>query len=116
MILEHLPGLQVDAFLITHGHYRTPIFLFLHIPFRRTTIFSIGVSRLGLTGRARRCTVPSFCLEVTSTTRPSRWFCLLHLVRPKGWLTRGRPLVADNTAISENDDGRREGDYSRSVR
>jgi len=103
-------------FLLRMDTTALQFFLFLHIPFHRTTIFSIGVSRLGLTGRARRCTVPSFCLEVTSTTRPSRWFCPLHLVRTKGWLTRGRPLVADNTAISENDDGRREGDYSRSVR
>jgi hypothetical protein len=76
-----------------------------HIPFYCTTIFSFGVSCLGLTGHARRCTVPSFCLEVTSTTQPSRWFCPLHVVCPKGWLTCGRPLVADNTAISENNNG-----------
>jgi hypothetical protein len=50
MIFEHLPGLQGDAFVITHGLYRTPFSLFLHIPFHRTsTIISIGVSRLGRT-------------------------------------------------------------------
>jgi len=38
------------------------------------------------------------------------------LVRPKGWLTRGQPSVADDTAIFENDDKRREGDYYHSVR
>lgn len=44
-IFEHLPGLQGDAFLITHGLYRIP-FLFLHIP---TPLLSslIGVLRLG---------------------------------------------------------------------
>ena len=49
------------------GLYRTPFSLFLHIPFHHASIIiSVGVSHLGRTWLSvlRRCTVPSFYLEV----------------------------------------------------
>lgn len=47
MILEHLPGLQADAFLITHGLYRFPFFISAYPPSIAPPPLSIGVSRLG---------------------------------------------------------------------
>ena len=37
---------------------------------------------------------------------------VLHLVRPRRWLTRGQSFVADSIAISDNNERRQEGDYS----
>jgi len=89
-------------------------FLFLHILSRRiTALISIGVSRSGRTwlGVLRRCTIPSFSLEVV-TAEPL--ICIS--LPPRTWLTCGQSSVADNIAISDNDERRQQGDYSRSVR
>ncbi|KAI0281676.1 hypothetical protein BGY98DRAFT_958436 [Russula aff. rugulosa BPL654] len=66
-------------------------FLFLHILSRRiTALISIGV----VTAE------PLICISLP----------------PRTWLTCGQSSVADNIAISDNDERRQQGDYSRSVR
>jgi hypothetical protein len=96
----------------------TALFVILHCRLHRTTITILSlvshVQERPDWGVLQRCTVPSFHPEVFRTPWPSRGYCISRLVRPERRLTRGQPSVADNIAISENDDKRQEGDYSRS--
>jgi len=95
MIFEHLPGLQVDAFLLRTD--TTTPFLFLHIPFHRTSIIIFHwcfTSWKGLTGRASVMHSPFFLSRghQIHTAEPLS-LSTLHLVRSK--LIRGQPFVAD---------------------
>lgn len=98
MIFEHLPGLQVDAFLITHGHYRIPS-LFLHIPlplhlhYFLSMVFHVSERPDWVCfGDAHSPFLLSRGHQI-HTAEPLILSTLL--VRLKGWLICGQPSVAD---------------------
>jgi len=90
----------------------TASFLFLHILFRRTTALIPLVFRV-------RERLDWVCFG-DAHSLPYVWRSsdpygravgsVFHVVRP---LTRGQSLVADSIAISDNDERRQQGDYSR---
>jgi len=116
MIFEHLPGLQGDAFLITHGLSTALHFLYFCIlPSIALPPLSPLVFRVW-EGPDWVCFGDAQSLPSILRSSDPYGRAVLYLVRPRRWLTRGQSFVADSIAISDNNEWRQEGDYSRSVR
>jgi len=114
----NLPGLQDDAFLI--NAWTLPalyLFYFLHILFRRpTTVISIGVLAFGKD--------PTGCASAMHSPFILSGGCQIHSAEPlvlyfmssTPKMVDPRSIVGGDIVISDNDERRQEGDYSRSVR
>ncbi len=105
-------------FLLTHGLYPHSIFFyFLHILFRRpTTVISIGVLAFGTdpTGCASAMHSP-FILSGGRQIHSAEPL-VLYFMSSTPKMVDPRSIVGGDIVISDNDERRQEGDYSRSVR